>query len=264
MSVTIILPMRYGSTRFPGKALAQLAGVNGTRKTLIHRCWEAANQVAGIARVIVATDDERVADEVSGFGGQSLMTSLDCRNGTERCAEAVKRLGIADGLIVNLQGDAPLTPPWFIEELIRVARDPGDFEVLTPVIRCDADTHTSLINDRRTGRAGATTVVFDTRMRALYFSKEIIPFTKHATIRSINVFHHVGVYLYTPDALDWYSRHEPGQLELTEGLEQLRYLESGFEIACVPVTTRGRTFWELNNPSDIPLIESCLRDQSID
>jgi len=264
MSVTIILPMRYGSTRFPGKALAQLKGVNGTHKTLIHRCWEAANQVSGITQVIVATDDERVADEVTGFGGHSVMTSPDCRNGTERCAEAAKHLGLADGIIVNLQGDAPLTPPWFIEELIRVARSSGDFAILTPVIHCDPDTLTSLINDRRTGRVGATTVVFDRRKRALYFSKEIIPFTKHATTQSINVFHHVGVYLYSTDALDWYSRHQPGQLEMTEGLEQLRFLESGFEIGCVPVETRGRTFWELNNPSDIPLIESCLRDQSID
>ncbi|MCY4261235.1 MAG: 3-deoxy-manno-octulosonate cytidylyltransferase [Rhodobacteraceae bacterium] len=259
MSVTIILPMRYGSRRFPGKALVPLKGADGACKTLIHRCWEAANRVSGITRVVVATDDERIVAEVANFGGESVLTSPDCRNGTERCAETVRILGIKDGFIVNLQGDAPLTPPWFIEDLVKAARGFGQFDLLTPVIQCDAEGHAALMNDRRAGRVGATTVVFDSRQHALYFSKEVIPFTTEASA----VYHHVGVYLYTVEALSWYSDQQAGPLELTEGLEQLRFLEFGRRIGCVPVQSRGQTFWELNNPSDISLVEACLRDQSI-
>ena len=185
------------------------------------------------------------------------MTTPEARNGTERCAETLDRVD-AD-LIVNLQGDAPLTPPWFVEALIdRMIADP-DAAVATPVLRCDAKTYAMFIEDRREGRVGGTTAVFDRRGHGLYFSKEVIPYIDPGKLPDpIPVFHHVGVYAYRPDALRAYVDWPEGELERREGLEQLRFLENGAPVACVEVEARGRVFWELNNPADIPRIEAVL------
>ncbi|NJM83518.1 MAG: NTP transferase domain-containing protein, partial [Tabrizicola sp.] len=120
MSVLIAIPARYASTRYPGKPLVALAGPDG-EKTLIRRSWEAANAVRGVDRVVVATDDRRIADHAEAFGAEVIMTSSGCRNGTERCAEVARKLPGYE-ILVNLQGDAPLTPAWFVEDLIRGLR----------------------------------------------------------------------------------------------------------------------------------------------
>jgi CMP-2-keto-3-deoxyoctulosonic acid synthetase len=114
----IIIPARYASTRFEGKPLAMLTGATGARKSLIQRSWETACDVPCVDGIFVATDDERIADAVYRFGGEVIMTSPTCRNGTERVAEAVQKLPEPADIVVNLQGDAPLTPPWFITALI--------------------------------------------------------------------------------------------------------------------------------------------------
>lgn len=120
----IIIPARYASTRFPAKPLAQLRGPDGS-KSLIQRSWEAA-VATGLENIYVATDHDDIAKEVKRFGGEVLMTSDTCRNGTERCAQAVEQLKDID-IVVNLQGDAPLTPPWFIHDLLKglFTRDAG-------------------------------------------------------------------------------------------------------------------------------------------
>jgi 3-deoxy-manno-octulosonate cytidylyltransferase (CMP-KDO synthetase) len=118
MSVLIVIPARYASSRYPGKPLVELTGATGVAKTLIQRSWEAAMDVAGVERVVVATDDARIRDSAEAFGAEVVMTSETCRNGTERCAEAAARLGDGYDIVVNLQGDAPLTPAWFIEDLV--------------------------------------------------------------------------------------------------------------------------------------------------
>ena len=110
MSVVIVIPARHASTRYPGKPLVELRGATGEALSLIRRSWEAAQQVQGIDRVIVATDDERIAEHATAFGAEVAMTSTTARNGTERCAEAVASLGLTPEIVVNLQGDAPLTP----------------------------------------------------------------------------------------------------------------------------------------------------------
>ena len=266
MSVLVAIPARYASSRYPGKPLVPLTGATGATKSLIHRSWEAAMQVSGVDRVVVATDDDRIRAEAEGFGAEVVMTSSDCRNGTERCAEVSRALGGGHDIVVNLQGDAPLTPPWFVEALVAgLAADP-DAEVATPVLRCDGAALNGFLADRRAGRVGGTTAVFGAGGRALYFSKEVIPYTGHsyAEAATTPVFHHVGVYAYRPAALAAYTGWPPGPLETLEGLEQLRFLEHGRAVLCVEVEARGRDFWELNNPEDVARIEAMMARMGIE
>ena len=260
MKTLIAIPARYASTRYPGKPLVTLRGPDGA-KTLIRRSWEAAMSVQGIDRVVVATDDARIADHATAFGAEVVMTSSDARNGTERCAEVAAILPGFD-VIVNLQGDAPLTPAWFVEDLVKgLTADPAA-DIATPVLRCDGRAVEGFLADRRAGRVGGTTAVFGAQGRALYFSKEVIPFTgqDYAPDAPTPVFHHVGVYAYRPAALAAYPAWPIGPLETLEGLEQLRFLEQGRPVLCVQVESRGRQFWELNNPSDVPVIEAMLEN----
>ncbi|MBL9050714.1 MAG: 3-deoxy-manno-octulosonate cytidylyltransferase [Tabrizicola sp.] len=258
MKTLIAIPARYGSTRYPGKPLVILRGPDG-EKTLIRRSWEAATAVNGVDRVVVATDDDRIADHARGFGAEVVMTSATCRNGTERCAEVAEKLPGHD-LIINLQGDTPLTPPWFVEALTAAMADNPSAAVATPVLRCDGRALAGLLAYRRAGTVGGTTVVFRADRTALYFSKEVIPFTAgdHAPEAPTPVFHHIGVYAYRADALSRYVTWAPGVLEEREGLEQLRFLENGWPVLCVEVDAKGRRFWELNNPKDVPIIEQIL------
>ena len=260
MSVYIIIPARYASTRFPGKPLAQLRSPDGISKSLIQRSWEAASAVSGVERVIVATDDDKIAEASSAFGAEVCMTSEDCANGTERCADALKRLGETPEIVVNFQGDAPLTPPWFVEEIVDGLKNAPDADAATPVLRCDGEALTGFLEDRREGRVGATTAVFGTDRTALYFSKEVIPYINRSFDPSewTPVYHHVGVYAYRPSALTDYGTLPAGPLEQLEGLEQLRFMEHGRRVLCVEVDGRGQKFWELNNPEDIPRIEAML------
>ena len=262
MRVLVVIPARYASTRYPGKPLVELRGATGEARSLIRRSWEAAQTVTGVDRVVVATDDDRIKAAAEEFGAEVVMTSSDCRNGTERCAEALDALGGGYDIVVNLQGDAPLTPAWFIEDLVAgLSADPVA-EVATPVLRCDGRALNGLLEDRRQGRVGGTTAVFGADHNALYFSKEVIPYTgqTHDDAEDTPVFHHVGVYAYRPSALAAYPRWAPGPLEQLEGLEQLRFLERGAHMLCVEVAARGRQFWELNNPEDVPKIERMLAE----
>ncbi len=147
MKTVIIIPARYGSTRYPGKPLAELTLPSGDRKSLIRMSWEAAMAVSGVDSVYVATDDERIRSAAESFGAKVIMTAEKCRNGTERCAAALINVRLEADVVVNLQGDAPLTPPWFVEDLIAaMARNPG-VQVATPVLRCDALTYSHFVEE---------------------------------------------------------------------------------------------------------------------
>ena len=165
MSVLIAIPARYASTRYPGKPLVELRGPDGVAKTLIRRSWEAAQAVRGVDRVVVATDDHRIRVAAEGFGAEVVMTLDHWRNGTERCAEVLAHLPGFD-IVVNLQGDAPLTPPWFVEDLIAGLQAAPQAEVATPVLRADGRALNGLLADRRAGRVGGTTAVFGAGGRA--------------------------------------------------------------------------------------------------
>lgn len=258
MNTTILIPARFQSSRYPGKPLVELKGAGGRSKPLIQRSVEAARRVGGVSGVFVVTDDERIADTCAGFGVGVLMTSSECRNGTERCAEALDQLHDTD-LVVNFQGDALLTPPNFVESLI-ARMEGGDAEVATPAIRLRSSEVRALQQEEAQGRVGGTSVVTDASRRALYFSKRLIPHLPAGALEGemSPVRLHVGVYAYRPRALRAYAQMPPSDLEQLEGLEQLRFLDAEIPVAVVDVDPPPFALRELNNPEDVAPIEAAL------
>ena len=257
-AAAIVIPARYASQRFPGKPLAPLIGADGVAKPLIRRSWEAAMACPGIARVLIATDDARIAETASAFGADVAMTPEHCANGTERCAAVLEMLGDGIDIVVNLQGDAPLTPDWFVEETLAGLVADEAAAMATPAIRCSPGQRHRLIADQQAGRVGGTTAVFAADGRALYFSKRVIPYLPEAVglgDADAPVYLHIGVYAYRRAALARYAAAPVSAYEMLEGLEQLRFLDRSERIAVVEVDARGRDIWELNNPHDTGPIE---------
>jgi 3-deoxy-manno-octulosonate cytidylyltransferase (CMP-KDO synthetase) len=265
MNTVILIPARYQSSRYPGKPLAPLKGASGLAKPLIQRSVEAARRVSGVSGVYVVTDDERVAEACAPARVGVIMTSPECRNGTERCAEALAQLHEPE-LVVNLQGDALLTPPGFIEALIARMDQDRDALVATPAMRLRSDEVRALQTEEAAGRVGGTTVVSDAHGRALYFSKRLIPHLPAGALdRAISpVRLHVGVYAYRPEALDRYAATPVSEIETLEGLEQLRFLVAGIPVAVVEVETPPFALRELNNPEDVAPIEQALAEAGLE
>jgi 3-deoxy-manno-octulosonate cytidylyltransferase (CMP-KDO synthetase) len=261
VKVAILIPARFASSRYPGKPLAELRGVSRVAKPLIQRSFEAARRVAGAASIHVVTDDERIAAAAERFGAPVLMTSTQCRNGTERCAEALEQLDAPD-VVVNLQGDALLTPPEFVQALIDHMNSRPEAQVATPAMRLRSDEVRLLQREEAEGRVGGTSVVSDGRGGALYFSKRLIPHLPAASLDAeiTPVRLHVGVYAYRPDALRRYMAEPVSELENLEGLEQLRFLVAGIPVSVVEVATPDFALRELNNPEDIGPIEQALAE----
>lgn len=265
MNTVILIPARYQSSRYPGKALVGLKGASGVTKPLVQRSVEAARRVRGASGVFVVTDDDRVADACTAFGAGVIMTSPDCRNGTERCAEALSSLHSPD-LVVNFQGDALLTPPAFVEALIDRMREDAGFKVATPALRLRSEEVRGLQAEEAAGRVGGTSVVVDAKGQALYFSKRLIPHLPPAALDSelSPVRLHVGVYAYRPEALDRYVATPVSDLEVLEGLEQLRFLVAGIPVAVRDVATPAFALRELNNPEDVAPIEKALAEAGLE
>jgi 3-deoxy-manno-octulosonate cytidylyltransferase (CMP-KDO synthetase) len=265
MNSVILIPARFQSSRYPGKPLVELIGATGTAKPLIQRSVEAARRVAGVSGVFVVTDDERIADCCTGFGVGVIMTSPECRNGTERCAEALAQLHDPD-LVINFQGDALLTPPGFVEALIARMGQDSDALVATPAMRLRSDEVRALQAEEAAGRVGGTTVVTDSDGYALYFSKRLIPhLPPGALVDGLSpVRLHVGVYAYRPEALERYVAAPVSELETLEGLEQLRFLVAGVPVAVAEVATPPFALRELNNPEDVGPIEQALIDAGLE
>ena len=265
MNVQILIPARYQSTRYPGKPLVELKGAGGTAKPLIQRSVEAARRVAGVSGVFVVTDDERIAEACAPARVGVIMTSPECRNGTERCAEALAQLHDPD-LIINFQGDALLTPPGFVEALIARMADDSDALVATPALRLRSEEVRALQAEEAAGRIGGTSVVTDANGYALYFSKRLIPHLPAGTLDAdmSPVRLHVGVYAYRPQALERYVATPVSELETLEGLEQLRFLVAGVPVAVVDVATPPFALRELNNPEDVAPIEQALAEAGLE
>ena len=262
----IIIPARFASTRYPGKPLVGLRGAGGTVKSLIQRSWECARAVIGNAGVWVATDDNRIAEEVHRIGGEVIKTSADCANGSERCAEAAAMLGDVADIFVNLQGDAPLSPALAVEKIVERLHQDNEAAVSTPAIRCSSSMYLHLISDEAEGRVGGTTAVFNSAFRALYFSKRILPFIPQAYAgeENVPVYLHLGLYAYRRAALKKYCEAPASRLEQMEGLEQLRFLELELPVSVVELDPIGWDVIELNNPSDVAAIERVLAERGID
>jgi 3-deoxy-manno-octulosonate cytidylyltransferase (CMP-KDO synthetase) len=265
MNVQILIPARYASSRYPGKPLVELKGASGIAKPLIQRSVEAARRVSGVSGVFVVTDDERIAEACLPAKVGVIMTSPECRNGTERCAEALAQLHDPD-LVINLQGDALLTPPAFVEALIARMEDDRDALVATPAMQLRSDEVRALQAEEAAGRVGGTTVVTDELGHALYFSKRLIPHLPAGALdgEMSPVRLHVGVYAYRPEALERYVATPVSELEMLEGLEQLRFLAAGVPVAVVDVATPPFALRELNNPEDVAPIEQALAEAGLE
>jgi 3-deoxy-manno-octulosonate cytidylyltransferase (CMP-KDO synthetase) len=265
MNNVVLIPARFASTRYPGKPLVELKGAGGAAKPLIQRSVEAARRVSGVSGVFVVTDDDRIADACTQFGVGVLMTSPECRNGTERCAEALSQLHDPD-LVINFQGDALLTPPTFVEALIARMHDEPGALVATPAMRLRSNEVRKLQAEEAAGRVGGTTVVTNDLGHALYFSKRLIPHLPGGALSGemspVNL--HVGVYAYRPQALERYVSTPVSELELLEGLEQLRFLVAGIPVAVVEVATPSFALRELNNPDDVGPIEQALAEAGLE
>jgi 3-deoxy-manno-octulosonate cytidylyltransferase (CMP-KDO synthetase) len=265
VNTVILIPARYQSSRFPGKPLVPLKGATGLAKPLIQRSVEAARRVRGISGVFVTTDDQRIANACADIGVGVITTSPDCRNGTERCAEAIASLHEPE-LIINFQGDALLTPPSYVEALIdRMAFDQAA-AVVTPAMRLTSDEVRSLQREEAAGRVGGTSVVTDDADKALYFSKRLLPHLPAGALDGMMspVRLHVGVYAYRPESLTRYVATPVSELETLEGLEQLRFLAAGVPVSVVEVETPAFALRELNNPEDVEPIEKALAEAGIE
>jgi 3-deoxy-manno-octulosonate cytidylyltransferase (CMP-KDO synthetase) len=219
VSFLVVIPARYASTRLPGKVLLDIAG-----KPMVQHVHENAAR-SGAARILVATDDERVAAAVRGFGAEVMMTSPAHRSGTERCAEVVARLGLAaDTTVVNVQGDEPLMPGSLMRQ---VADGLAEHPAAHVATLCEPIVTEAMLFD-----PNAVKVVMNRVGRALYFTRAPVPWYRDdfgAGRRAPRPLHHrhVGLYAYRAEYVERYVRMEPSALELAESLEQLRVLDAG-------------------------------------
>ncbi|MBE2289454.1 MAG: 3-deoxy-manno-octulosonate cytidylyltransferase [Chitinophagaceae bacterium] len=233
-----IIPARYASSRFPGKPLADIGG-----KSMIQRVYEQVSGSKSLSTIVVATDDERIATHVEAFGGKVVMTGTHHPSGTDRCFDALQQLDPGYKYVINIQGDEPFIDPAQIDELAAVLAD-GTTEIATQMI--PVATHEELF-DR-----GEVKIVLNTQMEALYFSRMVIPFIKGIDEKEWHLHHkyfrHVGMYAYRTDILERLTELSVSALEQAESLEQLRWLESGYKIKCVPTTYDSHC---VDSPGDI-------------
>ncbi len=218
--VVVVIPARFASTRFPGKPLASRTG-----RPLIQHVCERAAQARTPSRILVATDDSRIARAVESFGGQVAMTRADHPNGTSRLAEVARDLA-AGTVVVNVQGDEPEIDPALIDKAVEALGDADMCTVASPFAA-----------DEDPGDPNIVKVVVDRLGRALYFSRALIPFRRD-TIGPGQPLKHVGLYVYRREFLLEYVGLTPTPLERTEHLEQLRVLEHGRRIQVVIAETR--------------------------
>jgi 3-deoxy-manno-octulosonate cytidylyltransferase (CMP-KDO synthetase) len=239
-----IIPARYGSTRLPAKPLVPLLG-----KPLVQHVWERARRARRLAGLVVATDDDRIARAVAGFGGEVVMTSPEHRSGTDRLAEVAR--GRSAALYVNIQGDEPLL-------------EPGDIDTLVDGLARDAEAPMGtlavpLADPREAEDANVVKVVCDTSGRALYFSRARIPHPRHQAPDGSGAAwrRHIGIYAYRREFLLEFASWPPTPLETMEGLEQLRALERGGAIRVFPA--RGR-YLGVDTPEDVAAVQNALRE----
>ncbi len=246
MKITAIIPSRFDSSRFQGKPLALICG-----KPMIQMVYERARSAKNINRVIVATDSQKIFDVVKGFGGEVVMTSDECRSGTDRVAEAAEILRLDENdVIVNVQGDQPLMHPECLDELVRPFIDKPNLEISTLAFR--------IVKEKEIIDPKDVKVVIDNNGYALYFSRSTIPFDQDHN-ENINYYKHLGFYAYTYSFLQKFRDMPAGKLEKIEKLEQLRVLEYGHKIKIV-ITKYDSP--EVDVPKDITIIEEIINKNS--
>ena len=267
MKTLIGIPARYGSTRFPGKPLAKIAG-----REMLLRVWDnalkAASKFQG-CEAAVATDDERIMEFCRTHGITAVMTSADCKTGTDRIVELAESFAAKPEFVVNLQGDNPICPPWFVEAVIKAYEDDNTAETVTPVVNLSWSELDRLRENKKATPFSGTTAVFDNKGDAFYFSKNIIPAIRkeeklRETMPSSPVFRQVGLYGYRFDVLKKIATLPEGVYEKFEGLEQLRWIENHIKVRCVKVDYRDfaamSSLSGVDSPEDIARVEAVLAE----
>lgn len=260
MKTVIIIPARFGSTRFPGKPLHPIAGVSMLARTV--KCaWDAATSSGG-AEVLVATDDDRIAAHCEEIGVASVMTDPDLASGTDRVRAAADAAAPDADFVVNLQGDAPFTPPGHVSALIENA---AKADVVTPVVRLSWAALDALRDRKKETPFSGTTCIRGGDGGAIWFSKMIIPgIRKEAELRASGdaspVYQHIGLYGYARKALDRIADLPPSRYEELEGLEQLRFLENGLSVHAVEVAPSDLPSAGIDSPEDVAHVEAALKD----
>ncbi len=262
MKTVIVIPARYASSRLPGKPLVMING-----QTMLQRVVAlslAAIQGLKNVSVIVATDDEQIIKHCHDIGIPALMTPAELRTGTDRVAAAVRQMPEKPDFVLNMQGDAPLTPPDFLRAMITAfSASPSD--AITPVTQLTWAELDELRHHKLTTPFSGTTATFNEKTgKAYWFSKTIIPAIRgEETLRQHSdlspVFRHIGLYGYSLNVLENFIHLPESQYEKLEGLEQLRLLEHGYSVRCVPVEYKGRANMSgIDSPQDVIRAEALI------
>ncbi|KAL7213069.1 hypothetical protein ACSBR2_015721 [Camellia fascicularis] len=242
-----IIPARYASSRFQGKPLVPILC-----KPMIQRTWERAKLATTLDQLVVATDDEKIAECCRGFGADVIMTSESCRNGTERCNEALQKLQKSFDIVVNIQGDEPLIEPEIIDGVVKALQAAPDAVFSTAV--------TSLKPEDASDPNRVKCVV-DNHGYAIYFSRGLIPYNKSGKVNPhFPYLLHLGIQSYDAQFLRIYPKLSPTPLQLEEDLEQLKVLESGYKMKVIKVDHDAHG---VDTPQDVEKIESYMRERNL-
>lgn len=236
-----MIPARYASTRFRGKVIADIAN-----KPMIQRVYEQANKSTMLDQLIVAVDDDRVYKTVKGFGGKVVMTSTGHESGTDRIAEAIENID-AD-IVVNIQGDQPLFDARMIEEAVQPMLEDPNIQMSTLKTKIGKEDY----ND-----PAVVKVVVDENDYALYFSRSLIPYSRDKI--KMDVYEHVGLYVYRKDFLLKMSKLPRTYLEKIEMLEQLRVLENGYKIKVIETKCESVSGISVDTPEDLIKVENIIK-----
>ncbi len=238
MKIIGIIPARFASTRFPGKPLALIGN-----KTMIQRVIEQAEKATTLADVLVATDDERIFSLVDRLGKKAILTSPEHPSGTDRCLEAWLKTDQSADAIVNIQGDEPFVLPEQIDTLAQRIRQP---EVDIATLALPITDQETLFNPNK------VKVIFDKNRRAIYFSRQAIPYQKSTDaqiwVQHYPYYKHMGLYAYKSQILKSLCTLPPSPLEMAESLEQLRWLENGYSIH---IDTTNKETPAIDTPEDL-------------
>lgn len=249
MKIIGIIPARYQSTRFPGKPLSIING-----KSMIQRVFEQAQKSKLLSKIIVATDDKRIFDHVKSFGGNVMMTSAKHKSGTERCAEVIKKIKNSFDVVINIQGDEPFIHPQQIDlvaKILDATPTPSPKERRTEIATLikKISSEKDLLNEN------IVKVVANKNLEAIYFSRHPIPFLRGEKINSWlkknSYYKHIGIYGYRKKTLLKIVKLKPTPLEITESLEQLRWIESGYKIRTATTTHESIA---IDTPKDLKRI----------
>ena len=262
MSAVIIIPARYGSTRFPGKPLATIAG-----RTLLERMIDLGDRAAAAfenVQVIVATDDLRIHDHALALGAACVMTDTQISSGSGRALAAAQSLPSRPDIIVNLQGDAPFIRAEALSAILQAIQR-GDAQIATPVTRLSWAALDQLRAHKRDAPFSGTSCIRGSDGRALWFSKSILPaIREESELRKIQplspVFQHLGLYAYSFEALSRFEAAPLSHYEQLEGLEQLRFLEMGMPIAAIETRASSLSVSGIDTPQDARLAEKLIAE----